>query len=229
MKSVYQSLCLILLGLSPVSMFAADPAADTAFNRVHLQASSSTEVNNDLMVVHLAVELENTDPVILAEQVNSTMAWALDKVTPVKQIKYKTGGYSTQPVYHKTAIQRWRASQILILESADSKLLAGITAALQQKLLVKNIHFLVSDAIRRKTENELITTALEAFKQRADIIRTKLGAKGYRIVNMNVNTAGHIIRPVMEERFSAARAPVATAGGTSDVSVTVSGVVQLEK
>ncbi len=230
MKTIYLSLCHILLSLCPLAIHAAEP--DATFNRVHLQATSNAEVSNDLMQVHLAVELENTDPVKLAEQVNSTMAWALNKLKPVKRIKHQTGGYYTQPVYHKTAIQRWRANQQLKLESADSKLLARLTAELQKKLVIKRMHFRVSDAARRDAENRLITQALDAFKARADIVRKNLGAKAYRIVNVNVNTSGAVIQPVMRDRFSMAQTaatPVQAAGGSSTVTVTVSGLVQLDK
>ena len=83
---------------------------------------------------------------------------------------------------------------------------------------------------REKIENELIAQALEAFKQRAELVRETLGAESYRIVNLDINSGGNVPAPVPMRAMSAmseATAPPSLEPGTSTVTVTVDGTLEL--
>jgi predicted secreted protein len=79
-------------------------------------------------------------------------------------------------------------------------------------------------------EDELITQALDAFKQRAELVRKQLSAKSYRIVDIAINGGGPQPMPQMRG-YSMAKADIAAPAleaGSSSVSVNVSGVIELE-
>ena len=82
------------------------------------------------------------------------------------------------------------------------------------------------------TEDELIAEALTAFKARAEIVRENLGASHYEIVVISINTqGGSPLRPVFAEARAMAASKVASPaleGGTSQLSVHVSGTIELE-
>jgi predicted secreted protein len=218
-----------LLALLCLLSFVA--AADEAprFDVVNLQAERAQEVTNDLMRVVLTVREQDSDPAKLAERVNATMGWALEKSRVVKAVKVESGGYRTYPVYRDGVLDRWRAIQEVFLQSGDFKALGELVGTLQQRLQVHSLAFAVSDVRREEVENALIKEALDAFKTRADLVRTNLGRSGYRIVSLNIGATGGGAppRPLMRTMAAESAAPAVEAG-TTRLAVTVSGQIQLQ-
>ncbi|WP_175452475.1 SIMPL domain-containing protein [Thiohalomonas denitrificans] len=217
----------LLLLVMMTGVAAADDEA--VFDRVSLQAEASREVENDRMRAVLAVQEEGSDPARLAERINQTMRWALERLENFEGVTGETGGYRTQPVYQKGTLTHWRAVQSLQLESDNFTALSSLVGQLQERIQVQSMGFEVSEETRRAAENELIDDALNAFKIRAERVRKNLGAGGWRIVQLNINTRGNGPGPVyrMEAMAERAAAPPAVKGGESTVSVTISGTVQL--
>ena len=213
---------LLLLLCSSVAM-----ATDTVYDRINLQAQAEREVANDRMRVVMVVQGEDKDPARLAQAVNAGMHWALNRAKGVAGVDLQTGSYNTHPVYDKSTLSHWRATQTLVLESAEFPVLSELAGRLQERLTIQSMGFFVSDAARKGAEEELIDQALDAFKARAARVQRNLDAGGWRVVELNINTNGYRPRPpmaLMEARMS--KAP-AVEGGSSDVSVTVSGTIQL--
>jgi len=77
----------------------------------------------------------------------------------------------------------------------------------------------------------LIAEAVAAFDARADVARKALKAKSYTVRELNIGTAvGGGPRPMQSEFAAASRAaPVAIEAGLSQVTVTVSGSIQLQR
>lgn len=225
---IRKAVVIVCLALLAVSMEAwAGEAVRT--NLVTLQTQVVRQVPNDIAQALLAVEAEDQDPARLADTVNRVMAEALDAARQAREVKVETGGYATRPVYTKNVLSHWRATQELRLESRDIGALTRLIAKLQGRLQLKWMDFRVSPEQRRKVENELITEALNAFKERVGVARAGLGFKGYDIVDININTGGNEIRPMQAMRAMAAEisAPALEAG-TSEVTVVVSGTVRME-
>lgn len=212
-------------------VMAGATAEEPRYNQVRLQAQESTSVSNDTMHVTMSTYGESRDPADLARQINSDMEWALTLAKAESEISVRTGNYQTYPVLHKNEHKGWRGQQDLELEGEDTRRISDLVGKLQERLQVKTIRFSVSDQKRHAVENRLIGQALDAFKVRAGIIGDNLQASGYRVVDINVNTA--IQRPPVpyQARMSAASmeaAPVAVEAGESDVTVTVSGTIELQ-
>jgi predicted secreted protein len=226
----------LLLAVPIIGLAATDHtmAADDAarYNQIHFQVERSRPVENDRMQAVLSVTVEDENAVRLADQINRTTAWALQTAKAQRKVEIRTASYQTYPVYDKNKIRRWRGTQELVLEGSDFAALGNLIGQLQERLQVTAINFSLSAAQRAAAEDEMITQALEAFKQRADLVRKQLVAKGYRIVDVFIDTgAGQpvsIVRRATAMATSEAVAPPAVEGGTSTLTVTVRGVIELQ-
>jgi predicted secreted protein len=199
------------------------------YNQIHLQAQSSMTVSNDHMEAALSVFGEGSDTAKLADQINGTMSWALKTAKQYPKVSVSSGQYQTYPVFGKDTLKRWRATQEVNLESADTDALAQLLGVLQQRLQVNAVRFTVSPAQRAKAEDQLIDQALAAFQARAERVRKNLGAKSYRIVDLNVGSSGTPPPyPMMRAQAmeSAVTAP-AVESGTSQITVNAEGTIEL--
>ena len=217
-----------LLLLVSVAYAAEDT---TIFNQVHIEAQVERDVENDQLEVSMVVEEQGNQPADIAARVNETMQWALKLAKAEKGIDVSTRTYQTYPVYQDRFIAGWRAEQELLLQSTEISKLTGLVGKLQEKLQVRQMNFTPTKAARVKMENDLISEAMQAFRQRAEIIKGHMDNKNYRIVNIHVSTgqSGPVFyreaMMSMATREDAAMPPAVEAG-TSKVIVTVTGSVQ---
>jgi len=209
---------------------AASAGDDTHYDRVSLRAERSRQVPNDTAHAQLGITLEDHDAVELQYRVNEVMSWALDVATHYEDVDVQTGGYRTHPVYKNQLIDHWRATQEVRIESHDVDRVTELVRVLQAKLALQSVTFSISPETRETAENDLITDALGAFNERADLVRATLGAGSYRLVHVQIGTGGTVPAPV-PLRAMTAMAETATSPalepGTSTVTVTVDGAIEL--
>jgi predicted secreted protein len=201
-------------------------------DQVSFQVERSRDVANDWATATVGITAEDSDPARLADRVNGTMRAALERARAAEGIEVRSGGYRTHPVTDGDKITRWRASQDLLLESGDIDALSGLIGALQEDLQLRGIQFGVSDARRRETEAALVAEALAAFRERAAQVQQELGARGWSIVTLHLQTQGGEAPHPMEMRnqmFDAAAAPPAFEGGDSTLRVFVNATIELER
>lgn len=228
MRRLRPLLACCLLVLLP-GIAAADK--DRITDQVSFQVEVKREVENDRVVALLTVNAEDRDAAQLADRVNRSMAWALERSRGDSAVTTRTGGYQTYPVYDDRKIVRWRARQELYLEAADADRLSQLMGRLQEQLQVQSLRFSVSDERRSAVEAQLVEQVLADYQKRADLISAALGAKSYQLVDVAVQTAGrdHVV-PLRAESMSVSRAavtPPAMEGGTSQVTVKASGSIRL--
>jgi len=221
-----------VIALCAIAGIAQANDAPVPMNRVSFQVESSREVTNDWIQAVVGITDEDTDSARLAHRINTEMRKALAVAKASPKVQVKSGGYSTHPIHQDGKLRRWRASQDLILESADVEAVTALVGKLQADLQLRSIRFSISPERRRAVEDELIADALAAFKARAEIVRENLGAADYELVQVSINTQGGTQprRMDMEARvMSASRvAPPALEGGSSRLTVHVNGSVELE-
>ena len=207
---------------------------DLHYNQIRFQFAASRMVANDHMRAVLAVQDEDKDAAQLADRINKTMAWALEQSKRGNGVDVRSGGYSTQPVYTKTTLTGWRASQELIVTGAEFGAIGELIGILQQRLQLNAVTFSIAPETKTTVEAELIDRALDGFKQRAEQVRKNIGAPGYRIVEINIHTEDMPIQPMPMMRAEAmslsAKSVAAPSfeGGDSEVRVNVQGAVQLQ-
>ena len=216
-----------------VTARAHDEAA--AMNRVSFDVRSSRQVANDWVTAVVAVTHEDPSPARVAEQINRDMTWALGVAKASAGIRARSGGYNTYPVEDpkRMQVRRWRGTQQLVLEGADANAVSELVGTLQERLALQSIDFSVSEARRREVEDELIAEALAAFQARADLIRRKLDAPRYELVQLHVSSSagGPPPRPMraMAMGEAAGLPPPALEAGTSELVANVNGTIELVK
>jgi len=201
------------------------------YNRVDFEVSAREDVDNDEITVTMAVERDGQKPAELAGEVNRVMQAAVATARKTPQVRVRTGSYSIRPVYTRDRrLDHWNASQSLVINSRDSAAVAALMQQLQQTLQVKSTTFSVSNELKTRIQDRLITEALAAFRKRAELIAKGLGFSRFRLVDVSVATAGsggpHPIR-AMAMMADAKLAPPTLEAGWSEVSVTVSGSVEM--
>ena len=214
---------------------AVDADEQLRYNRVNLNESAQTEVDNDLMIAVLTAQAEGRDATAPADEVNRQMDWAVAMARSLPEVKVQTLGYSTHAIYNKTKIRGWRVSQSLRLESRDSRVLGDLIANLQEQLRVQSLGYQVSDEQRRSHVGELTEAALARFQARAGAIAKAMGRSTYRLVQLHINDGRHAPMPVargmmMEAaRADASVAPARIEAGTQTLSVSVNGEIELSE
>jgi predicted secreted protein len=219
-------------------LLAAVPAAAekeaTQGDQVTFRVEAAREVPNDWVSATLGVEEESSDAASLAARVNQRMAAALALATKDTRLTVSSGAYQTQPVYDKTRIARWRASQDLAIETGDVQALADMAGKLQaQGLLLRNVSFSVAPETKKRLDDELIVEALSVFRERAGLIARGLGRRGWNLISATVGESG-LPPPVPIYRgralaMEAAEAPApAFESGRSTLRVEVNATIELE-
>ena len=203
-----------------------------AQHRARFQVESPREVENDWITAVVGVTAEDANPAALADRINRDMSWALEQARAESRVKAKSGGYSTFPVNEQGRLRRWQASQQLVLEGSDTAAITRLVGVLQARLQLVSFQFSVSEERRRKVQQELVGEALAAFRARAELVAKGLGASGYALDDVSVETGspGYPV-PVMRAQMEMARAdvaPPAVESGTSRVTVTVQGSIVLD-
>ena len=204
------------------------------YNRVSLNESAQTEVDNDLLVAVLFAQAEGKDAAMPADEVNRIVDWAVNLAKSHPEVKVQTLGYQSSAIYNKSNIRGWRVNQSLRLESRDSRLLGDLVARLQEQLKVKSIGYQVSDEQRRKQLDNLTAEALARFQDRAEHIAKSLGRSAYRVVRLNINDSRQNPMPMargmaMEASADGGVAPARIEAGTQKMTISVNGEIELSE
>ncbi|MEO9136574.1 MAG: SIMPL domain-containing protein [Casimicrobiaceae bacterium] len=227
-----------LAALSCVAAFCASAqtlieSAPTPQPVITITASASNDVANDRMHAFLRAEADNADAVQAASDVNARMARALSRAKAVVGVEASSAGYSSYQISEPNRAMRWRVSQTVALESADFVALSALVSKLQGSdgLLLSGLGFSVSSAARRATEDALMQQAVRSWQQRAQNASQAFGAGGWRAGRVTIQTNDYgRPQPMLKAAgmVAASAAPVSVEGGTSEVTVTVSGEAILD-
>jgi predicted secreted protein len=228
---------MIRSGLLAVALLAAVPALaaqeTVPKDQVTFRVEATREVPNDWIAATLGVEEESSDAASLAARVNQRMAAALALASGDTRLTVSSGAYQTQPVYDKTRIARWRASQDLVIETGEVGALADMAGKLQaQGLLLRGVSFSVAPETKKRLDDELTVEALSVFRERAGLIARGLGRRGWNLIHLTLGESGMPMpfdraQPMAMEYSSKAVAP-AFESGRSTLRIEVNGTVELE-
>ncbi|MEB5929510.1 SIMPL domain-containing protein [Acinetobacter schindleri] len=226
---------LILTGTLASTAFA-DQNELLNYNIINISAEASRDISNDLMHANLYVEKSNKQPAELAAQINQLMNQAINAAKKYPSVKIETGSQHTYPVYDNDnrKLREWRARAQVRIESTDFKAASQLIAELQQNFQTESINFSVSEAKRKKVENELMLEASKNFQQRAQSLAQAWNKAGYQLVNMNINTNNSGYPPV--PRMAMAKSAYAEAAipdqemaaGESKMTVSANGSIQFK-
>ncbi len=231
---------LTLMLLIPGAFAATPPVpVEDRFALLKLTAHAQSEVQNDLMTVHLSIERRAEAATEAAAAINRLMQEALDRVAEVPEIDARSISYSTAPIYDRNnerhepgASQNritpvaWQVTQVLELKGKDFDPLTTLAGELQDRgLAITQIRFSLSPEIQRLHREALLTEAIDQWQRTAQEMGTALGAAYLLPEELTLHDDG---APGPRPMFASARhqeaAPApALEAGQSTLRVTVSG------
>lgn len=222
---------LLLWAILPAAAPAAEPV-QPRYNAVEFQAEAQREVENDLLNATLYVELNDASAAALAGAINKRANEALRAAKEYKGLRVRSGNNRTYPVYSRgNTLQGWRGRAEIRIEGRDFEAASLLIGRLQASMQLATISFSIAPETRRAVEEELTVEAINAFKARAEVFKSALAGRGYKLVRLNVG-GGH---PAPQPRFAVARAQVSSQevtppsfeAGVSTVSVVVHGTIEI--
>ena len=224
----------LLMGVTTVfAQYSLTPAPQDV---LQLSATGAVEVQQDLLVLTLSATREAADAAAVQTQLKQALDGALGLARPAaqpQQLEVRTGAFGMYPRHGKDGkISGWQGRAELVLQGRDFARITA-TAGKIQSMAISQIAFDLSREARAKVESEAQAKAIEAFKMRATEMARSFGFTGYtlREVSVNSNEMSPGPRPRMlameAKAASMSDAPVPVEAGKAQVTVTLSGSVQL--
>lgn len=206
-------------------------------NVVQISASSSVDVQQDLITITLNTTRDGTDAAAVQTQLKTALDAALNearKSAQPGQLDVSTGNFNLRPRYAKDGkINGWTGTTELVLEGRDIARI-GTVAGKIQTLTLAGVSFNLSREQRARVEAEAQAAAIAQFRAKAGDVAKGFGFSGFTLREVSVNATDPVQPPrpkfmAMAARSEMADAAVPTEAGKSTVTVTVSGAVQLKK
>jgi len=225
----------LALGFAPVAAHAQGDAGVAPAGVLSLSAQASADVAQDVVTITLFYEQEANDPSSLTNTLNRRADAALQRAKGVAGVSARSGQFSVFPSTDRDGrISAWRGRTEVVLESHDFAAASKLAGEMSSLMQVGNVQFSLSREAQRAAEQKLTGEAIASFREQAAAGARAFGYDGYSIREVNVGHSGVPPRPVMMMSARAMpadakmAAPLSLEGGTSTVTVNVSGSVQMK-
>jgi predicted secreted protein len=222
---------LFLLAFLALPALATEPAKPTG-TLIDFRVEVQRSVANDLGRATAYAEMSGNDAAEATRKVKAALADGLATAKAQPGIAVKSGNTQTWPVHGKNnrAIESWRMRSEIILESRDAAALSTAVGKLQGSLAIGSLNFSPAPETRRQAEDDATLEAIDAFTAKAARIAASM-KKPYRIRQMSVNGSSHFPQPYPLARgtllMAAEAAPMPVEAGESNVTVNISGQIEL--
>ncbi|MBH0095607.1 SIMPL domain-containing protein [Psychrobacter sp. NZS113] len=217
------------------TMMGSAHAEPTGYDQLTFQTEVKEEVQNDEVRASLYKKAQATDSKALATTLNTSINNAMKIAKRYPSVTVSTGQQRTYPRYDKdNKIIGWTGQANIDLKSTDFAATSQLIADLQETLVMENLSFGVSDAKKDALEQKLMTSASRAFQQQAKNLTSAWNARGYRVVNVNLNTGSNYPRPMysamsMKSDSLESVPSQSFESGNTTISVTANGTIELTK
>lgn len=196
---------------------------------LHISATETREVDQDLLVANLRIEVENADNKLVQNEINTAMAKALELAKGYSEVKAITKAYNVYSYDvnggRKDMPQRivWKGQQSVELKSKNAEQLLELAGKMQDlKLIMGGLNYTLSPEIAAQVQDEMLEAALEKLTARAQRAAKALGKTTAELKEINTD-GNYIPQPAMFARAemmamdSSAKmaAPVASPGETT--------------
>jgi predicted secreted protein len=218
----------LLLCAAPLLVWAGDTTTTLT-----LSASSQQQVANDQLDATLAIQETQDQPAVLADHLNRAGNQAMAVARAYPAVRVSSGQYSSWPEYNKDGqITGWTGKAEVQLHSTDFVQSAELVAQLQKFMLLQGVTFSVSDATRKRVEQQMLPDAIAQMQQTAQVAAGALGKHHVRVKELSIDN-GAAPRPMMMMMANKMASPapeVVTPDwqpGQSQVQMQVTGKLEL--
>ena len=232
MKSIFFG--AVLIGAAPV--FSQNMVQPLPSQRVNLSASATVQVPQDELTLTLSTQRDGSNAQEVQIQLKTSLDAALTLARRQAQsplMSVSTGRFGLSPRHDRNGkLVGWQGSAELVLQGRDFVRISQ-TAGQLATLTVASVSFGLSAQLRQDAQSQAQGQAIEQFQKSATEIAKSFGFGGYTLgeIHINANQAAPV-RPYMmaasAKSMADEAAPVPLEAGLSQVSVNVSGSVQLK-
>lgn len=199
-----------------------------------LSAQAATDVATDVVRLTLAAEQEGAEPGAISSSLSAKTQVVLAQARRVSGVEAESGGFQIHPTTDRNGrITAWRGRSEITLQSRDFAAVSRLAGELASQMQVQNIGFSLSREARQSAENKLAEQAVASFREKAKHTTSLFGYTGYSIRDVQLSESGAVMpMPRMFAKaasMSDASVPVPVEGGKAQVTVTISGSVQMLK
>ena len=197
-------------------------------------AEASRTVEKDLMDVSLYSRKSGKSLVNLKNEVSVNLNKVLAAVKQYPEIEVKVDGISNRVNYNeKGKVDGWIAEGYINLKSKNFLSIEKVLEGLSNQVAINDIRFSVSPETMKVLEDELTLEVIKRFKYKAEVVQKSLNAKGYQLVDVQLNTLNsegtYGVRPMMAMDKSANYSEeMPLEAGKEIISATASGKVKFE-
>ena len=207
-------------------------------NVVNLAAQGTVEVKQDWMTATLSATKDGRDAATVQSQLQKVVEGAMTTLrrdAQAGQMEISSGNFSISPRYGNNGkVEGWQGQADIVLQGRDFVRITQAAANVQD-MTMGSIGFGLSREAREKVEGEAQAKAIENFRQRAAAISKSFGFAGYSLRDVSVSSSGGFVRPqprarmmAMSKSMAMDAAPVAVESDKAEVTVSVSGSVQMQ-
>jgi predicted secreted protein len=199
-------------------------------NVAQLSATSTVEVQQDLLVTTMNTTVSGQDAYVVQTQLKQALDAALVIAGPAVQpgqLDVRTGNFSLYLTHDKNGkVNGWQGSTELVLNGRDFSRITA-TAGKIKSLTLADVSFGLSREQRAKVEDEAQAIAIERFKAKALAVSEGFGFSAYtlREIRISADNQGGQYHPASDARM--AESPVPVEAGKATVLINVSGSVHM--
>ncbi|EFU67064.1 SIMPL domain-containing protein [Aggregatibacter segnis] len=194
MKLKHFALVLLPLSMALAANAETKSADETEKNVISFSTEVTKDVDYDVMEVTLFVKEENKNLKELNQTINQKVNAALEVLKKQSAVEVKKNTRSTQVRYDSKGKQSgWIERADLVLESKDFVVLSQVISDLNDTFAITDVVQKLSKEAAVKFEDEMIKSALAQFQHKAQLIQTSLNAKGYEVVNLNLDSRNEML------------------------------------
>ena len=200
MKLKHFALLLLPLSMALTANAETKPTDESEKNVISFSTEVTKDVDYDVMEVTLFVKEENKNLKELNQTINQKVNAALEVLKKQSAVEIKKNTRSTQVRYDSKGKQSgWIERADLVLESKDFVALSQVISDLNDTFAIADVMQKLSKEATAKFEDEMMKSALAQFQHKAQLIQTSLNAKGYEILNLNLDSRNEL--PYFEGRM----------------------------
>lgn len=200
MKLKHFALLLLPLSMALTANAETKPTDDLKKTVISFSTEVTKEVDYDVMEVTLFIKDENKNLKELNQTINQKANAALEVIKKQSAVEIKKNTRSTQVRYDDKGKQAgWVERADLVLESKDFVALSQVISDLNDTFAIAEVVQKLSKEATAKFEDEMMKSALAQFQHKAQLIQTSLNAKGYEILNLNLDSRNEL--PYFEGRM----------------------------
>lgn len=228
-------LASVVQGISPAT--ASTPAMGS--NVVHIAASGFQEAAQDWLTLRMSMTRAGENATQVQSQLRAALDMALNTAKGAatgQALVVRSGDFGVYPRYDKAGkVSGWQGQADLVLEGRDFTRIAH-TAARMQPLTVSSMDFSLSREAQQQLESDVQSLAIERFQRRAGEVVKAFGFAAYELKEVSISSAdageGRVFRhqamATKTGSFQGDAEPLPAEPGRSQVTVTVSGSIQLK-